>query len=71
MKFNTLLSSALIATSITVAAGNLPAQAMPPTPEQTPTKEVPEPLTILGSVAALGFGSMFKKQADKNKNQAS
>lgn len=33
-------------------------------------KDVPEPLTILGSAAALGFGSVLKKQADKNKNKA-
>nr|CAD5914534.1 hypothetical protein NO713_00258 [Planktothrix pseudagardhii] len=36
----------------------------------TPQKEVPEPLTILGSAAALGFGSVLKKQANKNKNKA-
>lgn len=38
--------------------------------EKPPTEDVPEPLTILGSAAALGFGSIFKKQADKNKNKA-
>lgn len=38
--------------------------------EKPPTEEVPEPLTILGSAAALGFGSVLKKQADKNKNKA-
>ncbi|MGB3509526.1 MAG: PEP-CTERM sorting domain-containing protein [Microcoleaceae cyanobacterium] len=29
-------------------------------------KEVPEPLTILGTTVALGFGAMFKKRAGKN-----
>ncbi|MBW4595951.1 MAG: PEP-CTERM sorting domain-containing protein [Brasilonema angustatum HA4187-MV1] len=29
------------------------------------TKPVPEPLTILGSVAALGFGAIFKRQRSK------
>lgn len=38
--------------------------------EKPPVKEVPEPLTILGSAAALGFGARFKQQADKNKNKA-
>lgn len=33
-------------------------------------RDVPEPLTILGSAAALGLGSVLKKQADKNKNKA-
>ena len=38
--------------------------------EKPPVKEVPEPLTILGSAAALGFGVKLKQQADKNKNNA-
>ncbi|CAD5983419.1 hypothetical protein PCC9214_05162 [Planktothrix tepida] len=36
----------------------------------TRQQDVPEPLTILGSAAALGFGSVLKKQANKNKNKA-
>lgn len=36
------------------------------------TKEVPEPLTIMGSGLALGFGGLFqRKSASKRKNQKS
>jgi len=35
-----------------------------------PTQEVPEPMTILGSAAALGFGAMFKRKASKQKKSA-
>ncbi|BAQ62636.1 hypothetical protein GM3708_3042 [Geminocystis sp. NIES-3708] len=33
-----------------------------------PIRDVPEPLTILGTGLALGFGGLFKKQQDKRKN---
>lgn len=34
----------------------------------TASTEVPEPLTILGSGLALGFGAMFKRQRSKKEN---
>ncbi|EKD09566.1 hypothetical protein SPLC1_S170150 [Arthrospira platensis C1] len=34
-------------------------------------EQVPEPLTILGTGMALGFGSMFKREYDKKKNKSS
>lgn len=34
----------------------------------TPPEDVPEPLTILGTGLALGFGGLFKKQQDKRKS---
>jgi hypothetical protein len=35
------------------------------------TKQVPEPLTIMGSGLALGFGGLFQRNASKRKNQKS
>jgi len=35
------------------------------------TKDVPEPLTIMGSGLALGFGGLFQRNASKRKNQKS
>ena len=34
----------------------------------TVTQPVPEPLTILGSLTALGFGTLFKREISKKKN---
>ena len=83
MKFSTVLAYTLAVTGIALTASILPASAKPEKREKAEkpaevvvesqkqnTKEVPEPLTILGSICALGLGSMLKKQADKNKNQA-
>ena len=83
MKFSTVLAYTLAVTGIALTASILPASAKPEKSEKPEkpaevvvesqkqnTKEVPEPLTILGSIGALGLGSMLKKQADKNKNQA-
>jgi len=36
----------------------------------TPTEPVPEPLTILGSATALGFGALLKRESSKKKNKS-
>jgi hypothetical protein len=35
---------------------------------QVPTEEVPEPLTMMGSAVALGFGGMFQKKRNAKKS---
>jgi hypothetical protein len=36
--------------------------------QSTPTEEVPEPMTIMGSAIALGFGGMFHKKRKAKKS---
>lgn len=36
--------------------------------QSTPTEEVPEPLTMMGSAVALGFGGMFHKKRKAKKS---
>jgi hypothetical protein len=36
--------------------------------QSTPTQEVPEPLTMMGSAVALGFGGMFHKKRKAKKS---
>lgn len=38
-------------------------------PQNNDPKGVPEPLTIVGSGMALGFGALFKKQSSKGRNK--
>jgi hypothetical protein len=38
-------------------------------PPDTPQPPAPEPLTILGSATALGFGAFFKKQSSRKRNK--